>query len=111
MFKFLVLIMAIALITIGIKVVPPFVDNWTVSSILKEVGKNKDIESMDDADIREAFSKRFSINAVDNISMDQIVINREGKLIIDINYEVRTNVFRNIDAVISFKNRFDSAHP
>ncbi len=111
MFKLLVLLMFVSLAIIGMKVIPPFVDNMTLNSILKEVAKTKDIESLDDDDIRKSFSKRFSVNGVKNISVDQIVITREGKLTIDINYETRVNVFRNIDAVVSFKNHFDSAHP
>ena len=111
MLKLLVLLMFVSLAIIGMKVIPPFVDNMTLNSILKEVAKTKDIETLDDSDIREAFSKRFSINGVRNISMDQIVIKREGKLVIEINYETRVNVFRNIDVAISFENQFDSAHP
>jgi hypothetical protein len=103
--------MVVILALIGIKVVPPFVENMTVSSIVTDIGKTKDIQDKDDTEIRDLFSKRFSINNISDIDLNKIQIKREnGNIYIDLNYETRVNIFRNIDAVISFKNHYDSAH-
>ncbi|WP_250657282.1 DUF4845 domain-containing protein [Alkalimarinus coralli] len=104
-----ILFLAASILTIVMKIAPMFFDNMTIEKVLKDIGAQPDIAELSDDEIISAFSKRFSINNIRNFDLKSIVIKRDdGLLTIDINYEKRENIFKNIDAIVSFENHFET---
>lgn len=104
-----ILFLAASILTVAMKIVPMYLDNMTIAKVLEDIGKQSDIAELSDDDIMSAFDKRLTINNVRNFDSKNIVIKREeGMLTIDVNYENRDNIFKNIDAIVSFKNHFET---
>ena len=104
-----ILFLAASILTIVMKVAPMFFDNMTIAKVLEDIGAQSDIAALSDDEIVGAFSKRLIINNVRDFDPKKIVIKRDdGLLTIDINYEKRENIFKNIDAVASFENHFET---
>ncbi len=104
-----ILFLAASILTIVMKVAPMFFDNMTVAKVLEDVGAQSDIAELSDDSIISAFSKRLTINNVRGFDMKKLVIGRDdGMLTIDINYETRDTIFKNIDVIVSFENHFET---
>ena len=104
-----ILFLAASIMTIVMKVAPMFFDNMTIAKVLEDIGAQSDIAELSDDEIVGTFSKRLTINNVRDFDVKKVVIKRDdGLLTIDINYEKRENIFKNIDAVASFENHFET---
>lgn len=104
-----ILFLAASILTIVMKVAPMFFDNMTIAKVLEDIGAQTDIAELSDDEIISALSKRLTINNVRDFDLKQVAITRDdGLLMIDINYEKRENIFKNIDAVASFENHFET---
>lgn len=104
-----ILFLAASILTVAMKVVPMYFDNMTIAKVLKDIGAQSDIAELSNDEIISAFSKRLTINNVRNFDLKQIAITRDdGLLVIDVNYENRENVFKNLDVVASFRNHFET---
>ena len=56
-------------------------------------------------DVWENLERRFSVDDVTNITQDNISVQPEqGDVIVEVQYEVRTYLIANIDAVLSFSD-------
>lgn len=92
--------------TIAVKLMPIYVDYWTLSRILKDVATEERSSDPTPAGIRHDLSSRFITNRVEAISLRDIKISNDKEgVVIDARYEKRTPVMFNIDAVV----RFDDA--
>ncbi|PIE43244.1 MAG: hypothetical protein CSA50_06055 [Gammaproteobacteria bacterium] len=97
---------------IGIKVVPMFIDNATVNSVVQGLEEDPKVKSMVDEEIRSKIVKMLTLNNIRYLKPEQIVIIREdGLLKVQLDYESRENVFKNLDAVASFENHFQTKLP
>lgn len=97
---------------VGIKVVPMYMDNATINSIITGLGDQPGLTKLNDDQLRFKIEKLFTINSIYNIDQKALVIKRDnGKLTVDFDYEVRANIYRNLDAVASFKNHFETKLP
>lgn len=103
----LILAVAVVFISAGTKIVPAFLDYSTISGIISSVLQDPKAGLKTDNELLSDIAKRFSINNVTAIAVDDIIISREGgKLTMSIDYEVRGNLFKNIDLVMSFDEEF-----
>ena len=103
---FILIIGMIAFFTaIGVKLIPMYIEYYSVTSILKTIQGEPETASRSVAEIEDTILKRFSINEVHRVTKDDITITKEGKkMIIEIAYEARVPLFGNIDVVGNFKN-------
>lgn len=88
---------------IGLRVVPIYIDYFTVKSTLEGLKKEPQIGRMTSTDIRSAIEKRFNIGYVDIVNAKQVKIRKQGNarmLVLD--YEDRRPVLGNVDVVASF---------
>jgi len=93
--------------TAGIRIVPAFLEYSTISGAINSVLQDPKIGFKTDTEIMSDLGKRFSINNVEAISIDDIVITREGpRVVLSVDYEVRGNLYANIDLVMTFKEDF-----
>ncbi|WP_269619370.1 DUF4845 domain-containing protein [Zhongshania sp. BJYM1] len=102
----LVLGTVIIFATVAVKLMPIYVDYWTLTRILNDVANEERSSDPSPAGIRHDLSSRFITNRVEAISLRDIKIsNDKDGVVIDARYEKRTPIMFNIDAVV----RFDDA--
>ena len=62
---------------------------------------------MSPREIRDTLGKRFSINQVEAINVNDLVITKEGSILkISTDYEVREPMFYNVSIVMTFQDEF-----
>ena len=103
------LIMGALAITLAIKLLPLYLDNNSVNSVINSMGEDQKLQTYQDKQIRQKIQSRLTINNIRDFDGKNIVIKRDnGLLTIDANYEKRENIFKNIDVVVSFENHFET---
>lgn len=104
-------LMGVSIAVIGLKVIPVYLDSYTVTGALDGLKSQPDLAKLKDKDIHKILEKQFQINSVRHIKKDHILIqrNKKSKKLenIQINYEVREHLFYNVDLVLTFKNHLD----
>ncbi|MCA1779330.1 MAG: DUF4845 domain-containing protein [Xanthomonadaceae bacterium] len=101
---FLILLTAaVFVVYIGMKLVPIYLNHYSVISSLKGIADEPDVANMSEARIRDLLSRRFQTNYVTHIRARDIEIVRGRPLQIIAEYEVREGLVANIDAVVSFR--------
>lgn len=89
-----------------LKFFPIYMENFNVSSSLNSLGDESGIQEMKKSQIKTLLIRRFSINEVDNVSKEQIMIKKEkGVMTINVVYEVRKPLVGNIDIVVFFNEQ------
>lgn len=88
-----------------IKVVPLYLGNFKVKSVLSSLKEERDMASMAPGEIITRIMSRLDINDVHNVQKENIQIERvDNTTVITINYEARVNLFFNLDAVAKFND-------
>jgi len=89
---------------IAIRLFPIYMEHFSVTSHLKSLSEEAGITEKSNSEILKTLSKRFSIDDVKNVTDDNIFIerNKDGSMLIAIEYEVRTPALGNVDMVVSF---------
>lgn len=107
-FLFALLVLGFCL-TVAFRLGPLYLDNYTVAQSFASLGDG-DIRNLSDQGIRQRLYKNFVVNNVDDIDLKAVKVDRSAeKILVSLNYERRVNLFRNIDAVVSFENVYDSS--
>jgi len=99
-----------ALLTLGIKLGPAYLDDKTISEAVESIRDTEGLSRMGAAQIRTLINKRLIVNNVRSLKTEDISIEKDGNVaLIVVEYEVRENLFRNIDSVIHFKHEYEMA--
>jgi len=104
--------MAAAILTVVFQLYPLFYENWQIEHVMESFEDETGLNDLTDADIEERFGKRLSNNSVRNFDMAESVyiVMEDGLLTIDLNYEVRVPIYRNVDAVVKFEKNFEKTY-
>jgi hypothetical protein len=95
-------------LTMALKIAPAYLSNNVIVNAMNGVIANNDIRAMGIEDIRKDVMRTVRTNRITGFSPANIKIVRENNIdYIDINYETRVDLMYNIDAVVTFANRFD----
>lgn len=86
------------------KLLPPYMEYAKVKAALDGIAKQPGISTMEKADIRAAFDRRFNIDSVDDIDLNKalIVEKKPGGMTIRLTYERRVPLAYNVTALIEF---------
>ena len=105
MFGFLLIaIVVIILAMLTMKLVPAYVEFFSVKKILNAMGQDSETKSMSNADIRNSFAKRAEVGYVTVVKPDDLDIDRSGgNVVISTEYEYRTPLVANISLIVDFK--------
>ena len=89
---------------IVLRLFPVYMENFKVTSHLKQLASDSSTISKTDEDILNTLFKRFDIDDVTNVKRENVFIERpeSGPMVIAIEYEVRTPALGNVDMVVSF---------
>jgi hypothetical protein len=113
MITWIVLIAMIGFIGIfAFKLIPIYMDYSTINSALVSVAKAA-TPGETPAQLKVAIDSAFDINSVNAVKVDDIEIkpDTDGKtLIMNLDYDARTNFIANVDLVVHFENRYTAGH-
>lgn len=105
MFGFLLIaIVVIMFAMLAMKLIPAYVEFFSVKKILNAMGQDSEIKSMSNAEIRNSFAKRADVGYVTVVKPADLDIDRAGgNVVISTEYEYRTPLVANISLIVDFK--------
>ncbi len=98
----LVVIAFIAIIFL--KIMPIYFDAYKVGDVISSMEEERGLDDKSIGEIRTMILKRLDVNMVTDVTKDDIDVEKtKDTIFIDVEYEVRKNMFGNLDVVVSFK--------
>jgi len=98
-----VLVLTLFVAYIGMKLVPIYMNHYSVISAMKSLSEEPGVESMSEARMRDLLRRKFDLSYVQHVTPADIRIVRSTGLEIVAEYEVRESLIGNLDAVVTFK--------
>ncbi len=96
------------LLTLVIKLGPAYLDDITIQEALESLDGTEGLSQMGPAQVRTLINKRLSVNNVRGFDAKNISVDKDGDLVvINVDYEVRNNLFSNVDTVVHFKHTYE----
>lgn len=93
---------------LGMKLVPAYIEFFSVKKILAAMGQESDLKSQSNGDIRTSFSKRANVSYVTVVKPEDLSITRpDGVPVISVKYEFRTPLVGNVSLVVDFSASSD----
>lgn len=106
-FLFVAVVLA-AVAMLAMKVVPAYIEYFSVKKILATMGRESDLRSKSNTDIRDDFARRAEVGYVTVVKPDDIAIDRHsGVPVISTDYTFRTRLVGNVSLVIDFSASSD----
>ncbi|GGE68375.1 hypothetical protein GCM10011533_20920 [Streptosporangium jomthongense] len=97
-----------SLLTLVIKIGPAYMDDFTIQEALESLDGTEGLSQMGPAQVRTLINKRLSVNSIRGFDAKDISVEKDGDLVvINVDYEVRNNIFRNVDTVVHFQHRYE----
>lgn len=108
---FLILAVVGIFALVAIKVIPIYMENGQIVSAMSRLVEKSRQDEMSVAEVRKSLRSRFNIENIRVIDEDyvDIEIQPNGDLLLYVEYEDRTNLFGNVDLVVSFKEEIGAA--
>ena len=101
----IVLGVAVFFILIGIKMVPTYLENYSVKQVLLNMEQDRTVRKMTPKEMRESFFKRLKINGVYEFDREWITIKKEKTgTRFSVDYEIRKPVAGNVAIVMAFSD-------
>jgi hypothetical protein len=109
MFGFLfVAIVFIVIAMLAMKLVPAYIEFFSVKKILSTMGQDADVRSKSNAEIRNDFAKRASVGYVTVVKPEDLSVERQGGVpVISVEYEFRAKLVGNVSLVVDFSASSD----
>ncbi len=103
----LVLIAFVAIVTL--KILPIYMDSFKVNDVLSTLKEERGLGDKTGSEIRSMLLKRLDVNMVTDVTRDDIVVEvNKDTIFVEIEYEVRKNMFGNLDVVVSFDKTIEA---
>lgn len=97
-----------SLLTLLLKLGPAYMDDYTIQEALESLDGTDGLSAMGPAQVRTLINKRLSVNNVRTLSAESIRVDKDGEqVVIVVDYQVRSPVISNIDAVMHFKHVYE----
>ncbi len=94
----------IVIATCAVRLLPIYVDYWTLGNIIEDVVEEHQGKEASPAQIRSALGRHFTTNRIESVSLRDIEISSASEgIVIDASHEKRTALFFNVDAVVKFE--------
>ncbi len=101
-------VVLILLAMLAMKVVPAYIEFFSIKKILNSMGQESSLKSKSNAEIRSDFMRRASADYVDGKRAEALLIERKaGVPTLSVDYEFRTPLVANVGLVIEFKASSD----
>lgn len=102
---FIVVCIVVVFVAIfGFKLVPAYVEQYTINKIFRQIANNPEFANATAADVRAAYGRQISIDTVNAVGPSDLGITREaGQLVIEAEYRVTIPVIANVSLLVDFK--------
>ncbi|MGZ5057930.1 MAG: DUF4845 domain-containing protein [Methylobacter sp.] len=91
-----------------LKIVPIYLDHGKVKSALAALKESPDIQTLSESEIRQSLAKRFNINYVNDVTLDEIKVIKHGDYLkVDIEYETVVKLVSNLSVLAEFHDSFE----
>jgi hypothetical protein len=98
-----VLVAIILAAIIGMRVVPAYIEFFTIKKAIASMTQSGELRNASVADVRRSFDRRTQIDDISAIKATDLEITKEGgEVVIGFAYEKRIPLFKNISLVIDF---------
>lgn len=103
-FVLVFLAMAAFVALVGFKLYPAYFEHWQLKSVVTSFVEDSQTAELDLDEINRRFKLRMQTNNIREIDFNEAVSieKEEGVISFYLDYEVRINVYKNVDAVIVF---------
>ena len=99
--------MAALILLVAFKLYPIYYDQWQVMSIAESFDGDPQVSDLSETEIEKRFQLRLTTNGIRDFDFDESVTvekdSENSTLYITVAYERRTNLYKNIDAVVVFE--------
>ena len=90
-------------ILIGIKMVPTYLENYSIRTVLANMQNDRKVRTMSPNEMKKSFMKRLKINSVYEFDRKWITIKKEKfGTRFSVDYEIRKPVAGNVSIVMAF---------
>jgi len=98
-----VLALVLSYVFIGIKVVPAYIEFFSVKKILATMAKDPGFSTMSPAELRNSFERRLAIDYVSAVTSQDLDIAKEnGENVVSVEYSQKIPLFYNISVLLDF---------
>lgn len=96
------------LLTLAIKLGPIYLDDITIQEAIESLDGSEGLSNMGPARVMDLINRRLSVNNVRGFNPQNIAVEKNGEfVIIKVDYEIRTEMFYNVDAVVTFNHEYE----
>lgn len=96
------------LLTLALKLGPVYLDDITIQEALESLDGTEGLSSMGPAQIRTLINKRLSVNSIRGFDAKNITVEKDGDtVVILVDYEVRNDLFSNVDTIVHFQHAYE----
>ena len=89
---------------IFLKIMPIYFDSFKVGDVVSGLKAERGLGEKSNKEIATMILKRLDVNMVSDVTKEHIFIEKiKNDVFIDVEYEVRKQMFGNLDVIISFK--------
>jgi len=101
-----VLVMIGAFALVAVRLLPVYMESFTVKQILDELATGRDVNTKDRAAVLATLTKRLDINNVERVKRENITVQAVANgLEVTIDYEARVPIVGNLDGVAHFRKQ------
>ena len=99
--------MAALILLVAFKLYPIYYDQWQVMSIAESFDGDPQVSDLSETEIEKRFQLRLTTNGIRDVDFDESVTvekdSENSTLYITVAYERRTNLYKNVDAIVVFE--------
>jgi hypothetical protein len=104
------LIILVVVVVFGsaiIKTAPAYIEFNTIKGLINSILQDPKVSLKSESELHSDLDKRFMINNIDAIQASDVAFSREGgRVTAIVGYEVRENLFGNLDLIMTFSGEF-----
>lgn len=106
----MLLLVVIAFVAIiFLKIMPVYFDSFKVGDVVSGMKEERGLGDKTNNEITTMILRRLDVNMVSDVTKDHIYIEKgKNDVLIEVDYEVRKNMFGNLDVVISFNKSVEA---
>jgi Domain of unknown function (DUF4845) len=105
----LLLAMIGSVVMVILKVAPLYMDNHNVANAFKAERQSPEILSKSKADIRASLGKRFNLNYVTHVNVEDInIVTIPGYVKVSLEYERVVHIIGNLSVLVEFNEGFEA---
>jgi len=98
----------VAVMLLSIKLIPLYINDYAIGNAIASLQEDENLYAKTKAEIRGIVRRKLAADYTDGLEDESFQIEkRKGKITIDVNYEARVSVVRNLDVVAKFSHHLE----